>query len=24
VNLHNYYISDNGKILAGDIQILHF
>jgi hypothetical protein len=24
VNLHNYYISDNGKITAGDIQILHF
>jgi hypothetical protein len=24
VNLHNYYISDNGKITAGNIQILHF
>jgi hypothetical protein len=24
VTLHNYYISDNGKILSGNIQILHF
>jgi hypothetical protein len=23
VNLHNYFISDNGKITVGEIQILH-